>query len=1408
MSSAYGIKAIKPTDAEHVLGFANARSTTDDSLFEIWNGSSVSALVLTVDKDGQIQGVDSGSGNSGTVSRPTYSFEGAKNTGIYYVHSGTTVRTAIAGTDRLTVAATGVTVANDLTVGGTLTVSGATAIELGDNEKIAFGDAPDYWIGYSSSATRIEFITTNKGGGTDGVIFSVDDGDDDVDFHGNILVTGTITSSGTITGTLATAAQGNVTSLGTLSALTVSGAASFEGATTIGNASGDALTIHPAAWTLSNAVTVTGTWANLGAVTTADINGGTIDGAVIGGASAAAITGTTLVANTSLTIASDTAGGAITGVKNEADMASNSATKLVTQASLVSYVATQISAEDLDTAGDSGTGAVDLNSQSLTIAGGAGIDTTASGQTVTIAGEAASLTNAGIVEIATAAETNTGNDATRAVSPDGLDEWTGSAQVTTLGTVSSGTWSGTAIAANKGGTGQTSYTEGDILYATGSAAVGKLTALAAGKILRAAGTGAAPAWTTATFADTYAAGDLVYAGSTNTVSGLTKGSSNQVLTSSGSVPQWVTQIDNAALPTNVAVAGTLSANGNVTLGNDATADTLTLNVRVNTDLVPSSDGTRDLGSSTLEWADLWIDGTAHLDVVDIDGAVQIDSTVTVGVDDTGYDVKFFGATSGAYMLWDESADDLKLVGAAGLTVAGNIDVDGTTNLDVVDIDGAVDVAGVVTANAGVVVDNITIDGQEIDVSSGDLTIDVAGDIILDADGGDIKIQDSGTNIGYLSNSSSDFAIEAQVQDKDIVFKGNDGGAGINALTLDMSGGGWGVFNTGVTCKDGIYINNADGSATVGYLYNDSNDFIVRSYNSNNDMVFKGNDGGSVITALTLDMSNAGAATFNSGITSLGGITQTNGSADADILNSMTNSATSMMFGVSDSSANRFVNSSNNYAFWGTTSAHGIEIATNNTVRFIIDSSGDASFGHALQVTGNLTTIANTALGNGAGDICTVVGTLNWNDGGDSALSLKNAGTNATAIYAASGDILYIGSNDTAAMSFDSSGNTTAMGNLTVGDNSADDVAIFFNGNGADFYAGIDDSDDDFKIGVGATVGSGNLGFFMQSDTGNVNIGSDNFAGYQLTVQGDDETLTANFGSNLSDVSDWNGVAFGNTTSPKAAICFKRTSNYSTGDLFILNNGDHDSNHVSLADNNDRVARFGSNKVTEFYSHTYHQGDIYLTAQQKVYLDGGGNTYIWEPTGDVVEVVANNVASARFHATSLEMQGTRNLILNDTGKLYFDGGSDTYIMQDGDNEVKLYANGLKMYLTGNTARFPGAYANTTASAVNMFVSSDGDLARSTSSLRYKKDIEDYSLESSRAVIAGLRPITYRGKDDEADERKHLGFIAEEVHEVEQQLVTYIDLNGEKAPDYVEYDRLVAPLVSVVKDLMTRIEALET
>ena len=94
--------------------------------------------------------------------------------------------------------------------------------------------------------------------------------------------------------------------------------------------------------------------------------------------------------------------------------------------------------------------------------------------------------------------------------------------------------------------------------------------------------------------------------------------------------------------------------------------------------------------------------------------VDIDGTVTVGVDDTGYDVKFFGATASAYMLWDASADDLVLAGAAGIDLAGDLDVDGTTNLDAVDIDGNVQLDGTLTVG----VDDTGLDVKFFGASAG------------------------------------------------------------------------------------------------------------------------------------------------------------------------------------------------------------------------------------------------------------------------------------------------------------------------------------------------------------------------------------------------------------------------------------------------------------------------------------------------------------------------------------------------------------------------------------------------------------------------------------------------------------------------------------------------------------------
>ncbi len=98
--------------------------------------------------------------------------------------------------------------------------------------------------------------------------------------------------------------------------------------------------------------------------------------------------------------------------------------------------------------------------------------------------------------------------------------------------------------------------------------------------------------------------------------------------------------------------------------------------------------------------------------------------------------------------------------------------------------------GSLTSDGGVKIDNITIDGTEIDLSSGDLTIDVAGDIILDADGDDLVFAAAGTNLLKITNSSSDVVFQPQVDAKDIKFNQYDGN-----LLLDINDGGWvGVHN--------------------------------------------------------------------------------------------------------------------------------------------------------------------------------------------------------------------------------------------------------------------------------------------------------------------------------------------------------------------------------------------------------------------------------------------------------------------------------------------------------------------------------------------------------------------------------------------------------------------------------------
>jgi hypothetical protein len=223
-----------------------------------------------------------------------------------------------------------------------------------------------------------------------------------------------------------------------------------------------------------------------------------------------------------------------------------------------------------------------------------------------------------------------------------------------------------------------------------------------------------------------------------------------------------------------------------------------------------------------------------------------------------------------------------------IDIAGTFDVTGATTLD-----STLAVAGVLTANAGVVVDNFTLDGTTLALSSGSMTLDAASQIVLDADGGLIQLKDDGTEFAQLKNSSTDLQIISIAQDKDIIFRGNDGGSFINALTLDMSDKGSALFNDKVGIGTTSPTKPLHVVATSGYP-------IARFQE----------DGASLYSTLYIENANSTAATV---VVGTGG-------------GSVGNSAWA------------------NNAVFGTTSNANVVLLQNDTERMRIDSSGNLLVG--------------------------------------------------------------------------------------------------------------------------------------------------------------------------------------------------------------------------------------------------------------------------------------------------------------------------------------------------------------------------------------------------------------------------------------------------------------------------------
>ena len=355
--------------------------------------------------------------------------------------------------------------------------------------------------------------------------------------------------------------------------------------------------------------------------------------------------------------------------------------------------------------------------------------------------------------------------------------------------------------------------------------------------------------------------------------------------------------DNLTVSGDATVTGGLVANGNVDLGN-ATSDTITATGRFDSGLVPSTDGARDIGASTLEWKDLFIDGTAHIDTLDVDenaaiigtldvnsskltvgtgntdvivrgdmrvtgimsvgnGTVTIDETTVktgtsnlhnVGIEVAGINVLGADTPIGtnATIFDNGNATFAGTITAASLDISGSIDIDGTTNLDAVDIDGAVDMAstltlagnadfngnldvdgttdldttnvvGTLTVTGDIAADNVTINGNTVSTSSGNLTIDSNGGTTTIADNavisGNLTVNGTTTTINSTTVAIDDknFQVATGAAD-DTAANGAgftvDSGDGDKTFNFEATGDNWGASENLNLASGKVYkINN-------------------------------------------------------------------------------------------------------------------------------------------------------------------------------------------------------------------------------------------------------------------------------------------------------------------------------------------------------------------------------------------------------------------------------------------------------------------------------------------------------------------------------------------------------------------------------------------------------------------------
>jgi hypothetical protein len=162
--------------------------------------------------------------------------------------------------------------------------------------------------------------------------------------------------------------------------------------------------------------------------------------------------------------------------------------------------------------------------------------------------------------------------------------------------------------------------------------------------------------------------------------------------------------------------------------------------------------------------------------------LHVAGTVQVGVDDTGHDVFFYGATSGKYMKWDESEDNLFFPDNTNILFGSGNDATigvASDNLVIKNDTADKDVILMSDDGSGGTTAYLTLDGSSKRVTMPD------GVRLAIGNGNDLQLYHNGANSFIENNYNGNLNITNYVDDADIIFQSDDGAGGVTPyLTLD------------------------------------------------------------------------------------------------------------------------------------------------------------------------------------------------------------------------------------------------------------------------------------------------------------------------------------------------------------------------------------------------------------------------------------------------------------------------------------------------------------------------------------------------------------------------------------------------------------------------------------------------